>query len=204
MIVAALAGACVAIGLPPAAQAQSPTPTETATVTPTASITLTPTATCTPLTSSAPCTGAKKVQLRWLSKDPLTVRAFVSATHCEAPASCEVFSGTTATSPPITVTVTDTSGHVLSKTITDPGVNVNGCPGGKDTYRGPTDRFRFVFGAATTVVGKLRMPQPNPTPPALTPPLKFTVRDSCGYSVEGTVSTCFTKQSSLGTYVKCF
>jgi hypothetical protein len=190
-------------------QAQTETPTETPGDTPTATGSPLPTPTCAPPSAALPCTGTKKVQVSWFAKDPFTARVVVSGTHCEAPVRCEDVSGDLVTVPPITVTITDAAGQSLSKTITAPGVNMNGCPGGHDTYRSPTERLRFVYGAATTVVGKMRAPQPNPTPLALTPPLKFTVQDSCGYAVEGTVSTCFLRQSSKGTvlkstYLKCF
>jgi hypothetical protein len=92
--------------------------------------------------------------------------------------------------------------------IAGPGAGTQ-CPGGHDTYRTVTDRLRLVYGAAssgvaTTLIAKVKMPQAQPTPPALTGPITFTLRDSCGYGISGTVSTCFTRTTANTTYMKCF
>src|SRR5262249_46498947 len=104
--------------------------------------------------------------------------------------------------PPVSLTVADATTQSVSKTITDPGVNSGGCPGGKDTYRG-ADRFRFIYGASTTLVGKLRIAQTSLTP-ALVAPLTFAVRDACGPVARGVVTTCVTKSSLVRTDIKCF
>jgi len=108
------------------------------------------------------------------------------------------------------VTITDAKGQSLGMTISDAGINFHGCPGGIDQYRPTAGRLRFVYGARTTIIGKLQVPLVVPTPPAtpmlpaLTPPLTLTVRDSGGYTLRRTMTTCFSKQSTRTAWIKCF
>jgi hypothetical protein len=197
-VAAMLCLATLIVGAPASAQTATPTVTPPATAT--------PTATCTQRAEPPACAGAKKVQLTWFAKDPLATRVFVSATGCPAIPSCDsTLDGELVSVAPVTLAVTDAANQSLAKTVTDPGVNTGGCPGGIDSYRG-VDRLRFVFGAdgQTTLIGKLRVSQSQPTPPAFSSPLVVTVRDACGSLVRAVVSTCFAKTSLKSTSLKCF
>ncbi len=174
------------------------------TATPTLTPMGTPTPTCTPRAVPAACSGAQKLYVSWRAKDPLDVGVSVSATNCPVVSSCGAGgAGDLVSVPPVSVTITDSLGHSLSKTVNAPGVNTGGCPGGIDSYRG-SDRFRLIFGAAMTMIGKLRVPQTQSTAPALTPPITITARDACGTLATATVNTCTPKTSSTATYLKCF
>lgn len=173
------------------ATAQTPTPT------------LTPPPTCTPRSAPAACSGANKVSVSWKAKAPTVVGVTLSAAHCPIVPSCgSGADGDLVSVPPVTVILTDSAGHSLTKKITDPGVNSGGCPGGIDSYRG-ADRFRLIFGAAMTMIGKLRFSQTQSTAPALTPPLTVTAQDACGTLATATVGTCFPKPSTIGSVLKC-
>lgn len=206
---AAAAGAFLLLAAIVPARAQVATPTSTP-----SAATPTPTAACPESAAPLPCAGATKLRLAWSAKYPQLAKVLLSATRCAAPPACSAAPGSgLVTVGPISVTITDALGQSLTKTIAEPGINAGGCPGGIDTYRGPADRTRFIFGVdgVTTVVAKLRIagvvPLPEdaaPTPPVFTAPLTFTVRDSCGYEVEGRVTTCFTRQKSTRMDLKCF
>jgi hypothetical protein len=167
----------------------------------TATATDTPAATATP----AACNGTSKLRVLWSSRNPLVSRVFLSATQCVAPADCGTTpTGGTVTQEPITITLRDGQGHTVSATVTDPGVNAHGCPGGIDTYSGPSERTRFVYGRRTTVIAKLHVPQSAPTPPALSAPITVSVRDATGYEIDGTVNTCFATQFGVLVSLRCF
>lgn len=179
-----------------AASAQTATPS----LTPMAS----PTPTCTPRAVPAACSGARKLYVRWRAKAPLDVGVSVSATNCPVVPSCGTGdAGDLVSVPPVSVTITDSLGHSLSKKVSAPGVNSGGCPGGIDSYRG-SDRFRLIFGAAMTMIGKLHASQTQPTAPVLTPPITITAQDACGTLATATVNTCTPKTSSTASYLKCF
>jgi hypothetical protein len=194
VVVLALVGLCAV-----SARAQTPT------VTPTGTAAASPTATlvCTPPSAAQPCLGNRKLNLTWSAKDPLEAILNISATNCPAPPRCGG-AQTPITVQPLTLTITDAASHSLAKTITIPSVIKGSCPSGSDTYRTPFDRLRIVYGKTTTVVGKLRMPLAQPTPPTFTGSLSFTLRDSCGYVIDGATSTCFPRVSAHGTAIKCF
>jgi hypothetical protein len=201
MVELGLLCAAVMISLPVQAQTATPTvePTLTSTLTPV------PTPTCTPRAAAAPCRGAK-LQVTWFSKDPSNARIFVSATGCPTIPICTdvgVADGDLVSVPPLTVTITDSQNHSLIKQVTDPGVNAGGCPGGKDTYRA-ADRLRLIYGAATTLLTKAKIPLAQPAPPTLIPPISVAVRDACGSLINATVNTCFPKVKSTMTSLKCF
>ena len=164
--------------------------------------TATPTPSPTPTSAPQPCVGARRVYVSWTAKDPLATKVTVSATQCPAPPRCGA--ALPATVPPITLTITDATGQSLGSTITVPGVTRGSCPGGTDTYRAFPDRLRVIYGAATTVLGRVRIPQAQAAPPTLTAPLTFTLRDSSGYAIDGATSTCFLRQFGSGTFLKCF
>ncbi len=170
--------------------------------------TATPNATPTP--PAPACIGVSKATLSWSTQSPSTVKLVVSATNCGAPARCgHTAAGTTVTVPPLVFGVTDANGQSISGVLTDPGTNVHGCPGGVDNYRNSTERLRFIFGAATTFIGQVRVPLATPTPsgtpsvPALVPPLTFSVYDADGYAIGGTMPTCTSRQYGRFTYLKC-
>ena len=197
-VIVELAAIIVSVACSGTVRAQTATPT----LTPAA--TQTPTPTCTPRGVPATCSGAKKLSVTWRSKDPLEVVVSVSATNCPMVPSCGAGGvGDLVSVPPVSVTITDTMGTSLSKRVTAPGINAGGCPGGADSYRS-TDRLRLVFGAAMTVIGKLRVPQTQPTAPTLVPPITVTARDACGTLATATVNTCFPKSSATSASLKCF
>ncbi len=170
--------------------------------------TATPNATPTP--TAPACIGVSKATLSWSTQSPSTVKLVVSATNCNAPARCgHTAAGTTVTVPPLVFGVTDANGQSLGGVLTDTGTNVHGCPGGVDNYRNSSERLRFIFGAATTFIGQVRVPLATPTPsgtpapPTLVPPLTFSVYDANGYAIGGTMSTCTSRQYGRFTYLKC-
>jgi hypothetical protein len=190
-----LVGVILVVGAPAVAQTATPTPPATPT----------PTATCIPRGEAA-CAGAKKLNIAWFAKDPFTVRMSVSATACPALPSCEfAVDGELVTRPPLAIQLEDSNGLFLAETITDPGINSGGCPGGSDSYRG-TSRLKLVFGAdgLTTVIGKTRFTQPGSLPPTLSPPITVTIRDACGVLDTATVNTCYPRFSGTTAAVKCF
>ena len=191
----ALAALLLTFGVTARAQAQTASPTPPPTVTATA----TPTPTNTPAT----CNGANKVQFTWFAKSPSTAKLNVSAAHCGAPPGCATVLSGTVTVPPITVTVSDSNGHSFGMTIADAGVNTRGCPG-IDQYTPEGGRLRFVYGAKTTVIGKVPVALAAPTLPALTPPVTLTIRDSGSYTLIRTMNTCFNKQVRTTASIKCF
>jgi hypothetical protein len=183
-------------GAPVMAQTDTPTP----------SLSATPTATCTPRNPPAACAGAKKLNLAWFAKDPLTLRVTISITACPAIPSCEqAVDGELVSVPPPSVEIRDAAAQTFVKLITDPGFNSGGCPGGSDQYRGAS-RLKLVFGAdgQTTVVSKFRVPQSQPLPPTFTPPITITVRDACGILDTATVNTCYPRVSTTTASLKCF
>lgn len=189
-----LAGLLVTVFLANDATAQTNTPT------------FTPTATQTPTPTRAPfdCIGARKLYVTWVAKDPQNLRVAFSATGCPEMFNCETsVDGVLVSQPPISFTITDASGQSFGKTITDPGVNTGGCPGGHDTYRG-LGRLRFVFGASTSVISKQRLPQIPTTPPNLTPPIRVDMKDAAGALYTFVVNTCYPRISDSITGLKCF
>jgi hypothetical protein len=154
------------------------------------------------------CTGKQRITLRWSMRWPLTAKVSLSATQCALPPACgTVPDGTPNLVSPITVEVTDSRGpgsHSLNATVTDPGVNGHGCPG-HDRYQDSSKRLRFVYGSATTVIGKLQI---SPTVSGASdfdgPPVTFTIRDANGYAISGTANTCITKARWSIVSVKCF
>jgi len=189
------------------AGAASSTSAQTATPTPGETPTSTPTFVCTPATTPQACAGTKKLNVMWAAKDPLNAKVALSATRCPAPPLCEA-AGDLVTVPPLSLILTDANAHTLQTVITGPGAGTQ-CPHGHDTYRTTTDRLRLVYGAATdgiatTIVAKVKLPQSQSTPPSLTGPITFTLRDSCGYGISGIVSTCVTRTTANTTYLKCF
>jgi hypothetical protein len=193
---------CAAVMIAVPALAQTETPTLAATPTPTST---TPTPTCTQRAEAAACMGAR-LQVTWFAKDPANARISVSAKGCPTIPVCTdegVADGDLVSVPPLTVTITDAEMRSLIKPVTDPGVNSGGCPGGHDTYR-LVNRLRLIYGAATTLVTKAKIPLAQPTPPTLVPPIKIAVRDTCGSLINATVNTCFPKSTSTMTSLKCF
>ncbi|MCK6554904.1 hypothetical protein L6Q96_10040 [Candidatus Binatia bacterium] len=192
-----LAVAVLLTGMPAAAQTPTPTP---------GLPTATPTPTCTARAVPELCAGAKKLLVTWTAKDPGAIRLAVSATNCPAIPACGLAGdGELVSEPPVAVTVSDAAGLVLARTLTAPGVNAGGCPGGHDTYR-DKDRLRFVFGEGgrATVIGKVRIPQAGTTAPVVTPPLSVTIGDACGTLFRTSVGTCSWRVSSSRTDVKCY
>jgi hypothetical protein len=104
---------------------------------------------------------------------------------------------------PLTVVVADANGKSIGKPLRGTGANVNGCPGGKDLYSARGDKLRLIYGASTTLIGKLTIPQPDASPPKFVPPLQFTVRDQCGFLVSGSVDRCATTRSGSSVLMKC-
>jgi len=184
--------------------------THAQTATPTSTPPPTATATFTATNTPATCKGTIRVQLTWFAKSPSTAQLNLSGTQCGVPPACDTGPiGSTVTVPPLAVTVTDSKGHSLGLTISEDGVNTRGCPG-IDNYAPAAGRLRFVYGAKTTVVGKLQLPLPAPTPPALpmlpvlTPPVTLTIQDGNGYTLQRTMTTCFSNQSTQTASIKCF
>jgi hypothetical protein len=189
--------ALFAWGTPVSAQTDTPTPPPA---------TATPTATCTPRNAPPPCSGAKKLTLAWFAKDPLTLRVAISATGCPAIPSCQLaVDGELVSVPPPSVEIRDSANQTFVKTITDPGFNTGGCPGGSDVYRG-VSRLKLVFGVngQTTIIGKVRVAQLQPLPPTFSPPITITVRDACGVLDTATVNTCYPRVSTTTASLKCF
>jgi len=154
------------------------------------------------------CTGKQRITLQWSMKSPLTAKISLSATQCALPPGCgTVPAGTPNLVSPITIEVTDSHGpgsHSMDATVTDPGVNAHGCPG-HDIYLEPSKRLRFVYGSATTVIGKLQMSQTISGASDFDgPPVTFTIRDATGYAISGTANTCIPKIRSGIVSVKCF
>jgi len=161
------------------------------------------TATCTQRTEPLACTGAGRIYVTWKAKDPQTLRVFLSATGCATVPNCGMQApGELVSDPPVAVSITDASNQTFGKTIAATGINTAGCPG-SDTYHG-VDRLRLVFGASTTVIGKLRIPQAQTTPPDLTPPIIVEVRDACGPLYRAVLNTCYPRAKNGITNVKCF
>jgi hypothetical protein len=165
----------------------------------------------------SPCTGSKRLQLRWSAQSRSAVVS-LSVMRCGQPPTCgraaaEPTPGTTFTTPPLTVTLSDAAGHTVRGTVNaaEAGcgdrcgyVNRGGCPGGTDTHRVAGSFVRYVFGTqgqATVVASKLKIAaseQPN-----LTAPLTVTITDAAGYSVEAQLKSCRTRQSTSGVAVAC-
>lgn len=174
-----------------AASAQTSTPTPTAT----------PTATPTRVALS--CTGARKLYVGWKAKDAFALRVFFTATGCETIYGCAgASSGNLVSQPPVSFQITDAQGRSFAKTITDPGTNVNGCPG-QDTYQG-LGRLRLIFGASTTLIGKQRVAQSQAVPPDLTPPIRIDLRDAGGALYTYHVGACYPRVSDSMVSYKCF
>jgi len=165
----------------------------------------------------SPCTGSKRLQLRWSAQSRSAVVS-LSVMLCGQPPTCgraaaEPTPGATFTTPPLTVTLSDAAGHRLRATVNaaDTGcgdrcghVNRGGCPGGTDTHRLAGSFVRYVFGTqghATVVASKLKIPAIEP--PALAAPLTVTITDATGYSVEAQLKSCRTRQSASGVAVAC-
>jgi len=162
-----------------------------------------PICTRTPPPAGQDC-GSARVRLGWTSKRPDFVTVSISATHCPAPAACAgapAFSAVT--TAPARVEISDSACHALSASFTDPALNTTGCPG-RDFYKADVAKLRLVYGAATTAIASIRVPLAQPGVPALTPPLRFTIRDAAGYAIERTLGTCFVKQSDTSLKMKCF
>jgi hypothetical protein len=165
--------------------------------------------TCLPPNAQLSCGGPAKAQLSWSSRNPSVIRLFVSGAHCPAPPRCGSSSpGQLVSVPPLTITIADASNpqKTVTGTINDPGVNPRGCPGSSDTYRGVA-RFRLIYGAATTFVGKLPASQAGTTPPALltgaTLPLTVTLSDRCGGLAQTTVVHCTKRSSASAVSLRC-
>jgi len=163
-----------------------------------------------------PCTGAKRLQLRWSSKSH-TALVSLSAVRCERPPACAASTtsppGTLLTTSPITVTITDTAGHTLAGVV-DPRAagcgtrcgqrNNGGCTGGSDTHRLSGGFVRYVFnnqGQTTVVASRLKMPASES--PTLTPPITVTFKDAAGYVVTAELRQCRVRQSATGTVIGC-
>jgi len=192
-----LAGLMIAIAGPALAQTSTPTPTPPA-------ATPTPTFTCAG-PRAATCVGAKKLNVAWFAKDPFTVRMAISATGCPAVPECDLaVDGELVTIPPLSVELKDANGLTFAKTVTDPGVNLGGCPG-SELYRG-ISRLKFVYGAGgvTTVLGKFRFAQTQSMPPTLTPPITVTISDACGVVDSVTMNTCYPRFKDTTSSLKCF
>lgn len=163
----------------------------------------TATATCTQRAEPLTCTGARKLYVTWKAKDPQTLRVFLSATGCPTVPNCGMQApGELVSEPPVAVSITDASNQAFGKTIAATGINTNGCPG-SDIYHG-VDRLRLVFGASTTVIGKLRIPQTQTVPPDLMPPISVEVSDACGPLYRAVVTTCYPRAKNGITTLKCF
>lgn len=165
---------------------------------------------------AAPCTGAKRLQLRW-SKSTGTALASLSTTQCDRPPNCSESgaraAGTMFTHSPITVTIKDATGHSLSG-IVDAGasncgarcerVNRGGCIGGADTHRLAGTFIRYVVntrGETTVVANKVKIPSPDA--PDLVTPVTVTVTDANGYTVTAELRNCRVRQSSGGAAITC-
>jgi hypothetical protein len=158
---------------------------------------------CTPRSVPALCTGAKKIILTCKARDPLALRVSTSVTGCPTSVVCAGYvEGELATQPPVSVSATDASGQLFSKTLTVSGVHVGSCPRGTEDYR-EADRLRFVFGAATTVTSKLRALRSDATRPVFSPPIQVEVRDACGPLYTFDADACSTRVTTTQTYVKC-
>ena len=176
----------------PGAFAQTATPTQSPLATPT----------CTPRAEPAACAGAKKLYVTWKAKDPQTLRVAISATGCPTVSSCALQApGELVSDPPVSVSITDASNQMFAETLVATGINTSGCPG-SDIYRG-VDRLRLVFGASTTVIGKLRIQQAQTVPPDLTPPIRVEVRDACGPLYSAVLNTCYPRAKNGITSTKC-
>jgi hypothetical protein len=170
-----------------------------------------------PLTAqAAPCTGAKRLQLRWSSKTG-TALVSLSATLCDRPPSCSDVgartAGTMFTKSPITVTIKDATGRTIS-TVVDAGAadctgrcersNRGGCLGGADTHRLAGSFIRYVVntqGQTTVVANKLRILTEDPS--NFVTPFTVTVTDADGYAVTAELHKCRTRRSAGSAAVTC-
>lgn len=170
-----------------------------------------------PLTAqAAPCSGVKRLQLRWSSNTGFALVS-LSATQCDRPPKCSD-AGARAkdsmfTTSPITVTIKDVSGHTVSGTV-DAGasncsgrcerVNRGGCLGGADTHRLAGSFVRYVVntqGQTTVVANKLKIPTADA--PNLVTPITVTVTDGSGYAVTAELRNCRVRHKAGSTAITC-
>lgn len=197
MRTAAILTMLAAASLTAATAFANPTPTPTATA-------AGPVCTRTP-PAVAPSCGSSRVRLNWSSKKPDVVTLSISATHCNAPAACVGATSGAVTTAPATVEISDSACNAFTATFANPALNTTGCPGGKDFYKGTTDKLRLIYGASTTALAFLRVPLAVPGAiPQLTPPLEFNIRDAAGYAIEVTLNTCLVTQTDTVYRLKCF
>jgi hypothetical protein len=169
-----------------------------------------------PAAQAAPCSGTKRLQLRW-SKKKGTALLSLSTTRCDPPPNCSDpqarAAGTMFTHSPITVTIKDADGHSLSGVV-DPGtrdcgtrcerVNRGGCLGGSDTHRLAGTFVRYVVntqGQTTVVANKLRIPTSDPS--NLVAPLTLTITDASGYVVTAELAKCRVRHAAAGAALSC-
>jgi uncharacterized repeat protein (TIGR01451 family)/fimbrial isopeptide formation D2 family protein len=188
----------------------------------TGSATRTPTPTRTPAAAKSPtrvpthtsyCAGVRKLRFQWSAKTPAQATVFLSGTQCSPPPACFIggYSGTV-TLPPVTMTVHDQFGQVIS-TLLDAIPNSQGaCPGGVDSYchNGSTtfhiDRLRFVYGknGVTTIRGKLTFSLDPPLLPEFQAPVSVTVTDSNGYELDLTFTRCTRRNTAKAISIQCY
>lgn len=166
---------------------------------------------------AAPCSGTKRLQLRWSSKTG-TALVSLSATQCDRPPKCRDdagprASGTMFTKSPITIAIKDAAGRTVSGVV-DAGastctgrcarVNRGGCLGGADTHRLAGSVVRYAVntqGQTSVVANKLKLPvadQPN-----LVAPLTVSVTDGDGYAITAELRKCRVRQSGGSTTLMC-
>ena len=166
--------------------------------------------------AAAPCTGSKRLQIRW-SKSSGTALVSFSSMQCDPPPSCHTAearaTGTMFTRSPITLTIKDALGHTLSRVVdaSDPNcvgrcerTNRGGCLGGSDTHRLGGSSIRYVVnaqGQTAIVANKLRIPTAEA--PNLVSPLTVTVTDGAGYMATSELRNCRVRQSSTSAAVTC-
>ncbi len=166
--------------------------------------------------ATAPCTGSKRLQVRW-SKSSATALVSFSSTQCDPPPNCSSTeartSGTMFTQSPITLTIKDALGHTLSRVVDASAsdcvgrcerVNRGGCLGGSDTHRLAGTSVRYMVtpnGQTTIVANKLKIPTTDA--PSLVSPLTVTVTDGAGYAVTAELRNCRNRQSTTGAAVTC-
>jgi len=165
---------------------------------------------------AAPCTGSKRLQLRWSKTSALALVSF-SSMQCDPPPTCDTpearATGTMFTRAPITLTIKDALGHTLSRVVDASAanctgrcerVNRGGCRGGSDTHRLAGSFVRYVVnarGQTTIVANKLRIPTTEA--PNLVSPLTVTVTDGAGYTASAELRNCRSRQSGTGTAITC-
>lgn len=159
-----------------------------------------------PSARATPCVGAKKLRLSWSPRSH-AARVFVSMTLCDPPAPCSASTHTAdglgLTAPPITLTLSDASGHGLTGTFAARApINRGGCPGGTETLGG---QFNFIFGnerGQTTVMGR-HLVMRSGQAPALAPPITVRLSDARGYRVEAVMTRCRSRESAAGVSIDC-